>query len=200
MRFQRFDFKDLESARRFIISLRRNLSQEFIRFMSQSAQREILNSDVFKMSSTIACFVGAKGEPDTSLIINQREKNIFLPKVTSEGEIGFFLYKGQMKEGKFGIPEPDSSEAAKIDQIELFIVPGVLFDIRGLRVGYGKGYYDKALSKRSAKSKIFALAWSFQVFEKIPYEKPEDVFVHRIYTEIYTLDVESGTVYPILNR
>lgn len=194
MRFQKFSFKDLNEARRFVISIRSNLSPRFIKLMSQKAQEEITRTPEFQTSQNIACFVSSKGEPDTSVLISSQNKNIFLPKVLGDGKIGLFLYRGKLVEGSFGIPEPDSIEEAEPEQIELFVVPGVLFDSRGFRVGYGKGYYDRVLARRSASTPIFAMSWSFQVFDMIPYERPTDVFVHRIFTEIYVLDVTSGSV------
>ncbi|MCS7212766.1 MAG: 5-formyltetrahydrofolate cyclo-ligase [Candidatus Calescibacterium sp.] len=195
MRFQEFPFQNLDSARKFITSIRKSLSDEFVKFSSYKIQSKVINSDEFKRSKNIACFVGSKGEPDTSLILEQKNKNIFLPKVVSESNIEFFLYKGELKEGKFGIPEPKSDESVDIKNIELFLVPGLLFDKRGFRVGYGKGYYDKALSERKReKSNVWALAWSFQVFDKIEHNKSNDVFVEKIFTEVYVLNTLTGEI------
>ena len=46
---------------------------------------------------------------------------------------------------KWGIPEPQGGREASIDIIEMVLVPLVIFDLRGSRVGYGKGFYDKFL-------------------------------------------------------
>lgn len=198
MELQEFPFKNIDEARKFIIQIRKSLSKEFTKFISYNIQREIIRTEEFERSENIACFVGTKGEPDTSLVLKQNGKKIFLPKVVSENRIEFFLYTGELKEGKYGIPEPASEIRANIDKIDLFLVPGLLFDIRGLRIGYGKGYYDRILAERRKDVQIFALSWSFQVFEKIPYEKANDIFVQRIFTEIYSIDILKNSIqfYP----
>ena len=184
-----FSFADLTTARKYIIQRRKELPPEKIRMLSEKIWVEVSSSPEFRASEKIACFVGVKGEPDISERIF-REVNIgkcvFLPAVEGD-EISFYLYTGKLKEGRFGIPEPVSSDKAEPWEIDLFIVPGILFDLRGFRAGYGKGFYDKVLSLRRKDTCIFALAWSFQVFREIPHEKEHDVFVDKIFTEKFVV-------------
>lgn len=185
----RFSFADLTTARKFIIQRRKKLQSEEILMLSEKIWREVISSPEFRDSEKIACFVGVKGEPDISERIfreTRKEKKVFLPVVEGD-EISFYLYTGELKKGKFGIPEPVSSERAEPWDIDLFIVPGILFDLRGFRAGYGKGFYDKVLSLRRKDTHIFALAWSFQVFREIPHEKEHDVFVDKIFTEKFVV-------------
>ena len=73
-------------------------------------------------------------------------------------------------------------EAAKIDpkEIDLIIVPGIVFDLRGFRIGYGEGYYDRLL--KSAGVPKIGLAYEFQMRDKLPKES-HDVCVDKIITE-----------------
>ena len=57
-------------------------------------------------------------------------------------------------------PEYNSSD------IDLVIVPGVVFDVNMARYGRGLGYYDRFLSRLDEKIKIIALAYDFQVSKK----------------------------------
>ena len=61
------------------------------------------------------------------------------------------------------------------------IVPGVAFDMKGYRVGYGKGYYDKYLSEKKMIS-TFALAYTFQILEHVPSDA-HDIKMDKIITE-----------------
>ncbi len=191
--FPDFSFDSLEKARRVISIIRRNLPKDFIKSRSEIVCKEIARSQDFVLAKKIACFFGTKGEPDTSYMLKyHREKFICLPKVVGD-EIVFLKFEGKLKRGAFGIPEPSSDYIVPPQEIDLFLVPGVIFDLRGFRVGYGKGFYDKVLSRSSAKAKKVALCWSFQVFKEIKCEKPHDIFVDEIWTE-------SFVVYPSFAR
>ncbi len=66
---------------------------------------------------------------------------------------------------KYGIPE--SSKLELVDKIDLIVVPGVVFDVTGNRIGYGKGYYDRSLRKYKDVYKI-GLAFDFQMVNSVP--------------------------------
>jgi 5-formyltetrahydrofolate cyclo-ligase len=70
----------------------------------------------------------------------------------------------------FGIPEPEMDNGSKVNEFDLAVVPVIGFDRRGYRIGYGRGYYDKFLSKYSYRQAI-GLAYSFQEADEIPSEK-----------------------------
>lgn len=85
--------------------------------------------------------------------------------------------------GPFGIQEPDpqKSKQVQIDDCDFILVPGVSFDRCGRRVGYGKGFYDRALGKAS-KIKI-GICFSVQLSqEPLPYGEG-DVKMDWIVTE-----------------
>ncbi len=71
---------------------------------------------------------------------------IFLPRVTGPGEMVFCPLTSfdDLAPGPFGIAEP-RTDPVPTDTIDVFLVPGVAFDHRGHRLGFGKGFYDRAL-------------------------------------------------------
>jgi 5-formyltetrahydrofolate cyclo-ligase len=73
-------------------------------------------------------------------------------------------------------------------QIDLFLVPGVAFDRRGNRLGYGKGYYDKLLSQRNSNSLVIALAFQVQVANAVPFDPKHDIPMDYIVTENEVID------------
>lgn len=75
------------------------------------------------------------------------KKNIFLPYVDNDYLQVRKYIAGELKTGKFGIEEPTGPEIYDLSNIDLVIVPGMAFDIKGNRLGRGKGYYDKLLRK-----------------------------------------------------
>jgi 5-formyltetrahydrofolate cyclo-ligase len=57
-----------------------------------------------------------------------------------------------------------------VDKIDILVVPGIAFDKKGSRLGYGKGFYDRLLSTKRIKFSI-GLAYSFQLVEEgLPYD------------------------------
>ncbi len=93
-----------------------------------------------------------KNEPDTWMIIDRIRREfphvrISLPRV--EGNTLHHLYfEGlhQLQTSKWGIQEPQSGSPTPVEKIDLVIVPLVIFDKQGHRVGYGKGFYDQFLA------------------------------------------------------
>ena len=88
----------------------------------------------------------------------------------------------------FGILEPtEDNELIDINKIELILVPGLAFDKNGNRMGHGNGYYDRFLSSCSTSTIFIGIAYSFQVFNTIPFDK-YDVKIHKLITEKFTIN------------
>jgi len=82
--------------------------------------------------------------------------------------------------GKFGVSEPlDSCPEIPLDQFDLILVPGVAFDERGNRLGRGRGFYDRILSKASGIK--CGVAYDFQLLEEVPVQG-HDMQVNFIFT------------------
>ena len=62
------------------------------------------------------------------------------------------------------------------------MVPGTAFDANGGRMGQGKGYYDRLLSRARPEAPLVALAFECQMFPEIPVA-PHDVFMDVVLTE-----------------
>ena len=83
--------------------------------------------------------------------------------------------QGPLQPGRYDIPEPTGAER----QPDVILVPGVAFDRRGHRLGYGRGYYDRALAARPQARRI-GLCHSFQLVEALPeeaHDEPVDYIV-----------------------
>ena len=82
------------------------------------------------------------------------------------------------------IPEPAITRGRKVNlkDIDVVMVPGAGFDVRGNRLGYGFGYYDKLLSKSKRHITTIALAFEEQIVPEVPNEK-HDIKVDKIVTD-----------------
>jgi 5-formyltetrahydrofolate cyclo-ligase len=104
-------------------------------------------------------------------------KRFFLPRVNGL-DLEILTYdKSRMHLGAFCIEEPDGDDTVDISQIDLVIVPAVAYDRRGNRVGRGKGYYDRLLSR--ARAVTIGVCYDFQLFDEIDSEE-HDIPVHFV--------------------
>ena len=89
----------------------------------------------------------------------------------------------------YGIRQPEFNENDVVpkDDIDLVFVPGIVFDLNGYRIGYGKGYYDRWLEGTDIIKRV-GLAFEVQLTDKLPNGK-YDLPVGRILTEKRMIDV-----------
>lgn len=78
--------------------------------------------------------------------------------------------------GRYGIPEPDAREDRALDarDLDVVVVPGLCFDVRGHRLGYGAGYYDRFLSTLRADTLRVGVAFEAQVIDHVPNEAHDE--------------------------
>ena len=77
-------------------------------------------------------------------------------------------------------PKHDLLKKANIEDIDLIIVPGVVFDKHCNRIGFGAGYYDRFLSKRAKNTPTIGIAYDYQIIDKISigeYDVPLDFII-----------------------
>jgi len=168
-----------------ILEKRNSLSKEDILEKSNQIKNNLFNLKHYKNSKTIMFFVSINSEINTHDMIRESLKNktIIVPKVEHhEIEPSVIIdFDNLVPSGKFGIFEPIEAMKVAYKNIDLILVPGIVFDNLGYRIGYGYGYYDKFLKKVPKALKI-GLAYDCQVVEKIPNEM-HDIPVDIIVTE-----------------
>ncbi len=111
---------------------------------------KIVNLSKFKTAQIVALYMNNEDEVITKYIIEEcfnQNKKICIPKVIGPHEMNFFyITKNEKLElSKFNILEPNNYNLVLKEDIELMIVPGICFDQKGGRIGYGKGFYDNYL-------------------------------------------------------
>lgn len=92
--------------------------------------------------------------------------------------------------GPMGLWQPDPARCPAVvpEEIDLVLVPGVAFDRRGYRLGFGHGYYDRFLPGLPERVRRVGLAFSGQVVEAVPAD-PWDVPLHGFVTEDGVIDI-----------
>lgn len=137
----------------------------------------------FIAARTILLYHSLSDEVQTHEFIEKwhTKKNILLPVVQGdELELKFYTGKDCLSTGCYEIEEPVGESFVKFQNIELSIVPGMSFDHQGNRLGRGKGYYDKLLSKLNSYK--IGICFEFQIRESIPTES-FDYPMDEVWTE-----------------
>ena len=115
-------------------------------------------------------------------------KHFFLPRVNGVNLDVLPYDRTRLQYGAFHIEEPTGDDIEDIDNIELIIVPGIAYDNRGNRVGRGKGYYDRLLSRTKA-TKI-GIGYDFQLVDEIDSE-PHDITMDIVITDSRIINIKS---------
>lgn len=122
-------------------------------------------------AGTVMTFWSFGSEVQTSALIerlNEEGKRVVLPRV-AEGEIAAVAYApgDPVAATSFGAMEPVGVELVPAEDVDVVIVPGVAFDRRGGRVGYGGGFYDR-LFTRAPSAPAVAVAFAAQLIDEVP--------------------------------
>ncbi len=182
-----------DELREKIRTVRREQTKELVLEKSRRIQERLFALQEFLNSRTITFYVAKKadGEVDTEQMIKdslRMSKRVLVPITDKPSRRLIFSelrdYEKELTLGIFDIPEPRGEYRRIVppQDTDLVIVPGIVFESRGYRLGFGFGYYDRFLSTLSPQIPTVGLAFEFQIVEVLPIEK-QDVPVHKIITE-----------------
>jgi 5-formyltetrahydrofolate cyclo-ligase len=177
--------------RKHIQNIRDALSTYDLLRKSNEIVKRLKNIHELDQSTVVACYISFDNEVYTHGFIREyiKQKEILIPFIdrqTKKLHLSHLKNWKELQSGCYGILEPEKSSLRikKPSIVDVFLIPGIVFDRYGNRIGYGCGYFDKLLSKLDA-TKI-GLAFDFQVLERIPHE-PHDIKMDYILTETQTI-------------
>ncbi len=174
-----------EKIRRRILKLRDGLSSEEREEKSKQIKEKLFSHFEFRTDRTVLFYAAKESEVETKGMIEESlssEKKVGLPIV--EGKEIFFsriFDYGKLLPSTLGILEPEEKYPISLDELNLVVVPGIAFDEKGNRIGFGKGFYDRFLKKVPDAFKI-GLAFEIQIVKTIP-KISTDIPVDKIVTE-----------------
>ena len=165
---------DKKALRAEIRAKKRALTEEQIVRYSEELAQKLFAHPFYQAAKSIYGYMSYNQEVRTMPILRQAQadgKRFAVPKVYGD-EMKFILLSDldAVVKGYAGIPEPiaDGPEAA--DPEALVLMPGLVFDPQGHRIGYGGGFYDKFLS-REPNHPTVALCYDFQVLPELETEE-----------------------------
>ena len=144
----------------------------------------VLKTEAYRQARTIYGYLPFNQEVDLSPLLMQAladGKQVALPKCRNR-EMSFVLVPDlqHIQHTSFGVPEPVDDDPVACDKDALVIVPGLAFDRRGFRIGYGGGYYDKFL-RREPTHPTIGLCFDFQLVDRLEPES-HDIPVDAVFS------------------
>ncbi len=174
-------------------AVRDALSSDAVEAMSAAITAHVMADPAWTSARALAGFVGVRNEPDTMELLEHAlasGKALWLPRVVSPTEIRFARVHSldALAPGGFGLLEPPASaptHALTDRDVDLVLVPGLAFASNGARLGFGRGYYDRALASFAAAPPPLRLGVCFAAFlDTAPIPTDEnDVPMHAVATE-----------------
>lgn len=162
--------------RKKYLELRKNMSPTARMMKSSRIAENLRELKAYQNAKTVMFFATYGTEIFSEMMMNhawQDGKKIVLPKANMEdGTILAAVVNSietDLEHCAYGIREPKMSVCKEIQpaKIDLVIVPGIVFDEKGNRIGYGKGYYDRWLRKFQ-RAKRVGVCFDFQMAKSIP--------------------------------
>lgn len=126
-----------------------------------------------KNAKVVALFSPLPDEPDISSLIALMAQHckVLLPRICGD-EMDFYEYTpGSLAVGSYGINEPQGGHPALPSSIDVLVLPGVAFTSSGKRLGRGKGYYDKYMSREGFRAYKIGVCYSAQLLPELPTEQ-----------------------------
>ena len=164
--------------------------EERVRLVARIEERLVAIPD-FVAAGSVLLFYSFGSEVATSGLVDQaraRGRRVLLPYVEGEALQAAEVIAGEaMVPTAYGPKEPPRRRAVAPGEVDLVVAPGLAFDRRGYRLGYGGGFYDRYLARLRPNATRTAIGFSFQVIDEVPAGSGDEP-VHLVVTEDETID------------
>ena len=165
---------DKKQLRQQIRQRKREMTEEEIRTASEKLGDLFAESPLYRQAKTIYGYLPYNQEVRTVPMLQRaldEGKRVAVPKCYGD-EMRFIYLEdlSQVEKGYCGIPEPIADGPVANDPTALVLMPGLAFDAKGQRMGYGGGFYDKFLAAEPEHPTL-ALCYAFQMVDEIPTEE-----------------------------
>lgn len=170
-------------------SVRQALSPSEVREASLAVADSLFNSGSLDTAGPVCAYVGVGKEIQTFSIIEsliESGRKVGVPdwegwKQGSGLRIASIESLDDLQSENRIVPQPMVSEEnlLRVEDVGVFIVPGLAFDFSGNRLGMGGGYFDRLLSLSSPLATLIGLAYEFQIIDRLPMDD-HDIPVHQV--------------------
>ena len=179
---------DKSTLRRELRALsREHLTDELRLTGSASIISQLHQHPLWQQAQHVALYAALPDEPNLRTLIDEvaTTKQVYLPRVLDGETMDFFAFAGWQEleqSGSFGIYEPrlEADRAVDPATLDLLVIPALAYDQAGYRLGRGKGYYDRYLSRCPHASRI-GVTFALRPIACLPHD-PWDLPVEAVLT------------------
>lgn len=184
-----------EELRQQIHAVLKSMPDNQYHIYSATICEKVLQEPLIIEGKTIAITISNKPEVDTTPLIEalwKLGKRVAVPKCNAKTkDMDFYIFQNfseletvymHLRE-----PIPALTEHVEATDIDVIIVPGVVFDESGYRIGYGGGFYDRYLTNYDGE--LIVLAFDEQVISNVPTEI-HDLPVNQVITQTREIDCQ----------
>ena len=125
----------------------------------------------------LSCYLATTTEPETRPFLSWAYDNgieVLLPVTRDDGLLDWAIANDSPDEniGLFGLPEPtgDLVGPIAINDVDLIIVPASAVDKKGVRMGWGRGYFYKTLGSMGKRPPVYAIVFDGEYVDSLPRE------------------------------
>jgi len=159
--------------------------------LSAEIQQRFLQSKLFYDAECLALYSAIHNEVQTDTVSRRAlevGKTLAYPRIKDDVlEFVEVLSSADLAPGAFGVLEPQGNKLVPTEMLDLIVVPGVVFDQVGHRLGYGRGFYDRALTVCRDDCMKVGFAYDFQLTASLP-SAEHDKALSVLMTENCTID------------
>lgn len=156
-----------------------------------SAEIARRTGELLDRATTVALYAPKGSEVGTEAIdagVRAAGGRVVYPRIPEhERRLAFHAARvDELVPARFGLREPtaDATTQVELDEIDVFVVPGLAFDRAGGRIGWGHGHYDATLAA-APRALTIGIAFECQLVDEVPHD-PHDVRLHFVVSELDT--------------
>jgi 5-formyltetrahydrofolate cyclo-ligase len=130
---------------------------------------------------SVSCYLSAADEPNTRPYVNWAKEHgvrVLFPISREDGLLDWTTATPGEDEyiGLYGMPEPvgDPLGPIAINDVDLIIVPAAAVDASGMRLGWGRGYYDKTLGSMEQCPPVYGVVFDGEFVDEVPRERHDE--------------------------
>ncbi|MGB4777089.1 5-formyltetrahydrofolate cyclo-ligase [Microbacterium sp.] len=167
---------DAKRALRAELRERRQQRSDAARAVAAAGVKSQLDALVDRMGArSVSCFLSTPTEPGTHEFVAdavRRGIRVLLPITRRDGLLDWAIADpdGDIAEGLFGMPEPvgDVLSPLAVNDVDLLIVPAAAIDRTGMRLGWGRGYFDKTIGSMERCPPVYAVVFDSELVDEVP--------------------------------